>query len=80
MHIVEVSLQTLRSYSSFPNKRAYARSCSKGKFPLCTSLLGTMHARCQVSIITNLVYVSNTFSQNQNQINDIKNEIFTMHI
>ena len=36
-------------YSSFPNKRAYARSCSKGNSALCTSLLGTMHAPYQLS-------------------------------
>ena len=37
------------TYSSFPNKRAYARSCSKGNSALCTSLLGTMHAPYQLS-------------------------------
>ena len=34
------------SYSVLPNKRAYARSCSRKKIPLCTNLLGTMHGPC----------------------------------
>ena len=36
-------------YSKFPNKRAAARPCSKGNFPPCTRLLGTLHVLCQLS-------------------------------
>ena len=33
-------------YSVLPNKRVATCSCSKKKFPLYTSLLGTLHAPC----------------------------------
>ena len=36
------------AYSVLPNKRAYARSCSREKIPLRTNLLGTMHGLCTV--------------------------------
>ena len=45
-------------YSVLPNKRAYARSCSRKKIPLCTNLLGTMHGPCTVCFGANFQKIS----------------------